>query len=429
MIGRRIQQKIYLEGLLGKKPVIPTRPDALERAARRRMSRRAWAYVAGGAGLERTMARNRAAFDRYALRPRMLRGAGPPSLEAGLFGRRWAAPLFLCPIGVLELAHPDADLAVARAAAGRGVPVIFSNQSSRPIEAAAGVMDAVDPDTPRFFQLYHPTERRVVESFLRRAESAGCAGVVLTVDTVQLGWRPRDLDLGHLPFLEGRGLAQYVTDPEFMGSLEDYPEGPSPRIRPSPSLLKTMLALRRLGGGSLGRGRRAVQSFVATYSFPELSWDDVRRVREATALPLLLKGILHPEDAARAVELGVDGIVVSNHGGRQVDGAISSLEALPQVARAVGGRVPVLMDGGVRTGADVVKALALGARAVGIGRPYVYGLALAGAEGVGAVIDHMIAELELTLALSGVAGLEEVDPDILLEERTGQETMEGMDGR
>ncbi|WP_273841853.1 alpha-hydroxy-acid oxidizing protein [Rubrobacter calidifluminis] len=429
MIGRRIQQKIYLEGLLGKKPVVPTHPDALERAARRRMSRRAWAYVAGGAGLERTMARNRAAFDRYALRPRMLRGAGPPSLEVGLFGRRWAAPLFLCPIGVLELAHPDADLAVARAAAGRGVPVIFSNQSSRPIEAAAGVMDAVGPDTPRFFQLYHPTERRVVESFLRRAESAGCAGVVLTVDTVQLGWRPRDLDLGHLPFLEGRGLAQYVTDPEFMGSLEDSQEGPSPRIRPSPSLLKTMLALRRLGGGSLGRGRRAVQRFVATYSFPELSWDDVRRVREATALPLLLKGILHPEDAARAVELGVDGIVVSNHGGRQVDGAISSLEALPQVARAVGGRVPVLMDGGVRTGADVVKALALGARAVGIGRPYVYGLALAGAEGVGAVIDHMMAELELTLALSGVAGLEEVGPDILLEERTGQETMEGMDGR
>jgi len=261
----------------------------------------------------------------------------------------------------------------------------------------------------------------VVKSFLRRAEAAGCSGVVLTLDTVQLGWRPRDLDLGHLPFLKGQGLAIYLTDPAFLEALDEPLEGPPFRPRPTPALFRNLLTLWRAGrrfGLSLSRMQRAVRRFVATYSYPELSWDDVARLREATSLPLILKGILRPEDAAQGVALGVDGIYVSNHGGRQVDGSLAALEALPQVIQAVEGKVPVLLDSGVRTGADVAKALALGAKAVGLGRPYVYGLALAGEEGVGAVLDHVLAELELTLALSGVGNLEELGPHLLAKENS-----------
>lgn len=412
MIGRQVQQRIYLDGLAGRKPPIPVRPAELEAAARRAMTPEAWAYVAGGAGSEATMARNRAAFDAAVLVPRMLRGAPPPSLALDLWGARWSAPIWLCPIGVLELAHPEADRAVARAAARRGVPMVVSNQSSVPLEAVAEAMEQVRPGAPRLFQLYHSSDRRVVDSFLRRAEAAGCCAVVLTVDTVQLGWRPRDLDLGHLPFLVGQGVAQYASDPAFLAALDEpLDAAPAPRPRPSPRLLRVLRALRRLGRGSVGRGRAIVRRFVATYSFPELAWDDVQRLRDRTSLPLLLKGILHPEDAVRAVELGVDGVVVSNHGGRQVDGAIAALEALPAVRDAVGDRAVVLFDSGVRSGADVAKALALGARAVGLGRPYVYGLALAGERGVGEVLDHVLAELELTLALSGAASLAEWGPE------------------
>lgn len=421
MIGRRVQQRIYLEGLMGRRPPLPVRPDALEAEAQKRMSPEAFAYVAGGAGLEWTMAENREAFRRLRLLPKMLRGAKPPALDVRLFGRTWQAPLFLAPIGVLELAHPEAELAAARAAAKRGLPFMVSNQASYPLERVVEAAKAANPEAPVFFQLYHSTDPRAVESFLRRAEKAGCAGVVLTVDTVQLGWRPRDLDLGHLPFLKGQGLAIYLTDPAFLKALDEPLEGPAFRPKPTLALLRNLLALRRTGkryGLSLIQMQKAVRRFVATYSYPELSWEEVRRVRESTALPLLLKGILHPEDALRAVELGVDGVYVSNHGGRQVDGSLAALHALPQVVQAVEGRVPVLMDSGVRTGADAVKALALGARAVGLGRPYVYALALGGEEGVGAFLDHFLAELELTLALSGVGSLEELGPHFLAKENS-----------
>lgn len=418
MIGRKIQQAIYLRGLWGSKPPVPVHPERLEEEARKRMTPEALAYVAGGAGVEATMARNRKAFQTLALLPRMLRGVKPPALTTKLFGKTWAAPVFLAPIGVLELAHREAELAAVRAAARRGIPFMVSNQASYPLEKVVEVARSVHPEALVFFQLYHSTDPRVVESFLRRAEKAGCAGVVLTVDTVQLGWRPRDLDLGHLPFLRGQGLAQYLTDPAFMAALDEPGEGPGLRGRPSLALLRSLLILRRVGARLGVRGFRrllgAVQRFVATYSFPELSWEEVRRLRQATPLPLILKGILHPEDARKALELGVDGIYVSNHGGRQVDGALAALEALPGVVKAVEGRVPVLMDSGVRTGADAIKALALGARAVGLGRPYVYGLALRGEEGVGAVLDHLLAEMELTLTLSGIGGLEEIGPEVLV---------------
>ncbi|GAA5334188.1 lactate 2-monooxygenase [Thermus hydrothermalis] len=408
-----MQQAIYLRGFLGERPPLPLHPEALERAAKRRMSPEAFAYVAGGAGLEATMEQNRRAFAQVALWPRMLRGAPPLDLTLTLWGKPWAAPLFLAPIGVLELAHPEAELAAVRAAAQRGIPFMVSNQASYPLEEVVEAAKGVNPEALVFFQLYHSTDPRVVASFLRRAEKAGCAGVVLTVDTVQLGWRPRDLELGHLPFLKGQGLAMYLTDPAFRAALEEPLEGPSLRPRPTLALLQNLLALRRAGkrfGLSLPQMQKAVRRFVATYSFPELSWEEVRRVREATALPLLLKGLLHPEDVAQAVALGVDGVYVSNHGGRQVDGSLAALKALPLAVEAAGGKVPVLMDSGVRTGADAVKALALGAQAVGLGRPYVYALALRGEKGVGALLDHFLAELELTLALMGVARLEELGP-------------------
>jgi isopentenyl diphosphate isomerase/L-lactate dehydrogenase-like FMN-dependent dehydrogenase len=232
-----------------------------------------------------------------------------------------------------------------------------------------------------------------------------------------LGWRARDLDLAYLPFLTGRGLAQYVSDPVFRRQLADVV--PPPAGRPTAASLRAHLRLARTYPGSTLRNlvssdpRAAVRLFLETFSRPALSWDDVGRLRELTRLPLLVKGVLHPDDARAALERGVDGIVVSNHGGRQVDGAIASLDALPAIVAAVDGRVPVLLDSGVRGGADVLKALALGARAVLIGRTYAYGLALAGEAGVREVIDNLAAELDLTMALAGCPSCAEAGPALL----------------
>jgi isopentenyl diphosphate isomerase/L-lactate dehydrogenase-like FMN-dependent dehydrogenase len=371
------------------------------------MSSEAYAYVAAGAGAERTVAANRAAFDRWRIVPRMLRDASDRSLETELFGRRLPAPVLLAPIGVLELAHPDADLAVARAAASQGVPMVFSNQASHPMEELAAAMG----DAPRWFQLYWSTSNELVESLVARAEACGCEAIVVTLDTTLLGWRPRDLDAAYLPFLRGKGIAQYTSDPVFRRMLEadDGDEsGPERSPQINLSALRTLIQLtsaypdRFLRALGSGRARAAVERFVSIYSRPSLTWDDLPFLRERTSLPILLKGILHRDDAERALDHGIDGIVVSNHGGRQVDGAIATLEALPEVLEAVDGRAPVLLDSGIRGGADAFKALALGATAVLLGRPYVYGLAVAGEAGVREVIQNVVAELDLTLGLTGV---------------------------
>ncbi|HEX2080192.1 MAG TPA: lactate 2-monooxygenase [Longimicrobium sp.] len=412
------QAEVYLAGVAGKTPAVPVDAARLEAAADEAMSDEAFAYVAGGAGSESTMRENRAAFERWRIVPRMLRDVSARDTTVELFGTTLPSPVLLAPIGVLEMADPEADVAVARAAAASGVPMIFSSQASRPMEACAAAMG----DAPRWFQLYWSKSDALVESFVRRAEACGCSAIVITLDTTMLGWRPRDLDLAYLPFLRGRGIAQYVTDPVFLGLLEGPPpEGPAGDAKRTVNLssLRTFAELTRSHpGGFLKNVRRAeplraVQQFIATYSRPSLTWDELPFLRGLTKLPILLKGILHPDDARQAVDAGMDGVIVSNHGGRQVDGAIAALDALPGVVDAVAGRVPVLMDSGIRGGADVFKALALGARAVCLGRPYVYGLAIAGEEGVGEVIRNLLADFELTMGLAGCRSLAEITRESL----------------
>jgi isopentenyl diphosphate isomerase/L-lactate dehydrogenase-like FMN-dependent dehydrogenase len=394
---------------------VPFEFAKLEEAARRNLSSEAFAYIAGGAGAESTMRANREAFERRRIVPRMLVDVSSRDLSVELFGRRLPTPLLLAPIGVLEMAHRDADLAVARAAAAEGVPMIFSSQASVPMEECARAMG----DAPRWFQLYWSTADELVESFAARAEACGCSAIVLTLDTTMLGWRIRDLDLAYLPFLRGKGIAQYTSDPVFWRLVDAAEPEAGPRPRPTLAALRTLVQIARAHPGSFWTNLRsprplaAVRQFTRTYSRPSLVWDNLAFLRVRTRLPILLKGILHPDDARRALDWGVDGIVVSNHGGRQVDGAIASLDALATIAPIVDGRIPLLVDSGIRGGADALKALALGATAVCIGRPYVYGLALAGEQGVREVVRNFIADLDLTLGLSGYTSVAELGPHVL----------------
>lgn len=371
---------------------VPLDPGGLEAAASAAMAPEAFAYLAGGAGAERTLAANRAAFRRWCIVPRMLRDVSRRDMSVELFGRRLPFPLLLAPIGALDLAHPLGERAVARAAAAAGIPLVVSSQASATLEECAAAGGA----GPRWFQLYWGRSDAVAQSLVRRAERAGYGAVVLTVDNALLGWRPRDLAVGYLPYLRGHGIAHYASDPVFRAELAG--------------------SVRQAEGAGAGEdfAGAAIRHFAATFSRPSLAWDDLARLRGMTRLPLLLKGILHPGDALRAVEAGFDGVIVSNHGGRQLDGAVAALDALPSVAGAVDGRVPVLFDSGIRTGTDVVCALALGATAVLLGRPYVYGLALAGEEGVSEVIANLTAELDLALALSGCPAVTDLSRDLLV---------------
>ncbi|HKG35761.1 MAG TPA: lactate 2-monooxygenase [Solirubrobacterales bacterium] len=417
MKGPLRQTAIYLRGVSGGRPRVPIDFGALEERARESMSEEAFAYIAAGAGGESSLASNREAFRRWRIVPRVLRDVGERDTSVELFGRRLPAPFLLSPIGVLEMAHKEADLAVARAAAAREVPMVLSNQASTPMEDCAAAMG----DAPRWFQLYWSTSNELVESLVSRAERCGCEAIVVTLDTTILGWRTRDLDLAYLPFLRGKGIAQYTSDPVFTGIVADRLGEPSgnPAPRPNAAALRTLVQVlrnypdRALRGLRSGMARGAVERFVQIYSRPSLTWDDLSFLRDRTELPILLKGVLHPDDAVRAIDEGINGIVVSNHGGRQIDGVIPTLEALPGIAAAVGGRVPILLDSGIRGGGEAFKALALGATAVGIGRPYVYGLAAGGEAGVGEVIDNFVAEFDLTMGLAGCSTAAEVGPEAL----------------
>jgi lactate 2-monooxygenase len=379
------QYEIYGRGLTGETPALPLRAGALEERARELMSPEAFGYVAGGAGDELTVRANLDAFERWRIVPRMLRDVAERDLATSVLGTAMPAPVLLAPVGVQSIVHPDAELAVGRAAAAQGLTAILSTAASHTLEDVAAAMEPTAPAS-RWYQLYWPKDRELAASFVARAAAAGYGAIVVTLDTWLLGWRPRDLQNGYLPFLKGEGVANYFADPVFRAALERPPEeDPGPAI-----------------------GHWAYQ-----FNNPSVTWEDLAWLREQTALPIVLKGIVHDEDARRALDAGVDGLIVSNHGGRQVDGAIGALDALPGVRDAVGDRFPVLFDSGIRTGADVFKALALGADAVCLGRPYVWGLALAGQAGVEHVLRCLLAELDLTLALSGYTEIGQVDRSAL----------------
>jgi lactate 2-monooxygenase len=375
------QNEVYLNGLAAQTPPYPVGWRDLEAAGLAAMTPQARGYVGGAAGGEDTMRANREAFDHWRLVPRMLRGIpAQRDLATTILGTSMPAPVLLAPVGVLGIVHPDRELAVARAAAALGVPMILSTAATSTMEEVAEV------GGPRWYQLYWPKSRELAASFVQRAEKAGYEAVVFTLDTWQLGWRPRDLDTAYLPFLQGQGIQQYLADPVFRSQLQKSPED-------DPGM--------------------AVLHWSGQFANPELTWDDIAWLRQQTTLPIVLKGVQHPDDARRAVDVGADAVVCSNHGGRQVDGAVASLDALPDVVEAAGG-LPVLFDSGIRTGADAVKALALGAAAVLLARPYVYGLALGGEEGVRHVLRTFLADLDLQLGLSGHATVGELSPQSLV---------------
>ncbi len=415
--GRARQESIYRDGVFGRVPAVPTDFATLEARAHQASTTEAWAYVAGGAGEGRTMRNNRAAFDRWAIVPRMAHGNTTRDLSLDLLGSHLPAPVLLAPVGAGALMADDSDLKIARGAAANGVPYVFSNQGCNPMEACAAEMG----DVPRWVQLYWSTDEGLVDSMIARAEGLGAGALVVTLDTTLLGWRPMDLNLGSLPFSRGLGIAQYTSDPRFMEVVrERVASATKQSTEVTLGAIKTLLAMTRNHPGAFldnlrsPEPRGAVETFLDIYSNPGLSWDHLATLRERTKLPVVLKGILHPDDAKRAFDSGVDAIVVSNHGGRQVDNAIASLDALVTIREAVGDQPTVLLDSGIRTGADVFTALALGANAVLLGRPYMYGLAVAGERGVAEVVANVIAELDLTMALSGTADLASITRDLLI---------------
>jgi lactate 2-monooxygenase len=376
------QSEIYAGALQGKLPDLPMAYAELEERARQVLSPSVWSYTAGGAGDEATQRANVEAFGRWGLIPRMLVGAKQRDLSVNLFGHQLASPLLLAPIGVLGMCAQDGhgDLATARASAELGVPMIASTLSVDPVEDVGKELG----DTPGFFQLYTPTDRELAGSLVRRAEAAGFRGLVVTLDTWIPGWRPRDLANGNFPQLRGHCLTNYFTDPVFRSRLAQPPEQ-------DPGA--------------------AILHWAGIFGNP-LTWDDLPWLRSLTDLPLILKGLCHPQDVRRAKDAGVDGIYCSNHGGRQANGGLPTLDALPGVVEAADG-LPVLFDSGVRSGADVVKALALGATAVAIGRPYAYGLALGGTAGLVHVLRSLLAEADLIMAVDGYPNLASLTPEAL----------------
>jgi lactate 2-monooxygenase len=357
----------------------PVGDDDWEARAREALDQPSFDYIAGGAGSELTMKANREAFYRRRLVPKMLRGTAERNLGVEVLGARSPHPFMLAPVGVQVIAHAQAELATARAAAATRTPMIVSSAASTPMEDISGALG----ETPRWFQLYWVGDREVVASLVGRAEQAGYSAIVLTLDTLYLGWRDRDLrNHAFLPFLGAKGIAQFTSDPVFRSRLAEPPED-------NPVL--------------------AGAAWVQMFPNLGLTWADTAWLRSLTTLPLLAKGVLSPEDAERAIDAGFDGVIVSNHGGRQVDGAIAALDALPAVRAAVGPDFPVLMDSGVRRGSDILKALALGADCVLIGRPYMWGLAVGGQAGVEEVIRMIAAETDLTMALMGAHSPAELD--------------------
>jgi lactate 2-monooxygenase len=370
--GSLIQNAIYIAQ---QPPEWPIAASDWERAAEKKLDPGAFGYIAGGAGSEATMRANLGSFERWRIKPRMLTGNAVRDISVDVLGLHSPAPFLLAPVGVLSIAHPDAEVAVGKASASSGVPLILSSAATNSLDEVA------ETNAPRWFQLYWVNDREICASFVRRAEAAGYGAIVVTLDTLTLGWRPRDLRLAYLPFIKGEGCGQYFSDPVFLSRLEKTPR-------------EDMLT--------------AAATMLATFPNLGLTWDDLDWLRGQTSLPLLVKGVLSADDAKRAFQHGIDGVIVSNHGGRQVDGSVAALDALVEVRDALPEAV-VLMDGGIRCAADVLKAMALGADAVLLGRPYAYALAVGGQRGVEELVQNLMAEIDLTLALAGGTSVRELD--------------------
>jgi isopentenyl diphosphate isomerase/L-lactate dehydrogenase-like FMN-dependent dehydrogenase len=383
--GTDRQRDVYLAGAAGETPEVPPVYEKLRDAAREEMSQEAYGYVEGSAGSEDTTRENREAFRRWRLVPDLMNDVSERDLSTTVLGDELDVPFLLAPVGVLSIVHDGAESAVARAASSVDAPFVLSTVSSDSMEEVA---EETGEDTPRWFQLYPSSDPELNRSLLRRAEESGYSAVVVTVDTPLLGWRERDIENAYLPFLDAEGLANYFADPFFRSSLDDPPE-------------ENEFA--------------AVRRFIDVFSDATLTPETVSEIVDMTDLPVVVKGVLKPENARSAVEAGADGVVVSNHGGRQVDGAVGALDSLPRVTEAVPEDAAVLFDSGVRRGADALKALALGADAVMLGRPYVYGLGLNGEDGVREVVKNFRADLDLTLGLTGCASVDGIDDALLRE--------------
>lgn len=373
-----MQLEIYSSAVAGKRIDLPYDFDEWERRAKEALPETAYWYIAGASGMGNTMRANREAFDRVKLHNRVLNDVSTRDISTEVLGRKIPAPFLLAPIGVQGIMHPDGEKVPAAACASTGIPFVISTVSSVPMEQVAEIMG----DSPRWFQLYPARSRDVAQSMVSRAEKSGYEAIVVTLDTPALGWRGQDLRLGYLPFLEGKGIANYLTDPVFRSMLAKPPEEDP---------------------------RAAIMQFLAVFTNPTFGWSDVDWLRSITKLPILLKGVVHPDDARKAIDHGVSGVVVSNHGGRQLDGAIGTLDALPGVVGAADSKLEVLIDSGVRGGADVMKAVALGAKAALVGRPYAYAMASHGVDGVRHLIRSLMAEIDLQLGLAGLTTMSAVD--------------------
>lgn len=384
--GNQVQFSVYQTMTNPDPERLPIVYEEWEKRARDILKDGPYYYVAGGASGGKTMEANLQAFDSWKIVPRMLRDVENRDTTIELFGQTYNYPLLHAPIGVQSIIHEDGDLGSARACAAIGVPYIASSASTVPMEKIAEAMG----DAPKWFQLYWSKDPEITASFLKRAEASGYSAIVVTLDTPMMAWREYDLKNLYLPFLMGEGVGNYLTDPAFCSKLEKSPtEDPN----------------------------SAIMHWAKVFGNAALTWSDLSFLREHTTLPILVKGIMHPADAKLALEYGVDGIIVSNHGGRQVDGALGALEALPLVCDVINNQIPVLMDSGIRRGSDVIKALALGAKAVLVGRPCMYGLAVAGERGVKEVLRNMIADMDITMALSGEKSVRELNKSILMESK------------
>lgn len=381
--SEEVQMNLYQSGDEAAR-MLPVSFDEWRDRAKEILAAAPYGYVDGAAGSGDTNRSNVEAFQKYRIRPRICCDISKRDISATLFGAKLPAPILLAPIGVNTILHRAGEIAPAKAAAKLGIPYILSNVSSVAMEEVAEAMG----DSIRWFQLYPPIKHELTKSFLKRAELAGYSAIVVTVDSTLLGWRETDLRNAYLPFLAGDGMGNYFSDPEFRAMLDQSPEKDL-----NAAVLK-----------ALDEGNNTC-----------FTWKELDFIRQHTGLPLLIKGITHPDDAILALEHGVDGIIVSNHGGRQLDGAVATLDALPNIKEAVNDKIPILMDGGIRRGADIIKAIALGATAVLVGRPYAYALAVAGETGVEAIIKNLIAETELQLAISGRQSVQDIDSSLVIK--------------